>query len=147
MKLTKLKPFCLNYFCVLRNRPTRPWPSVGRFAACWILKISRRLANRAAVNWNARAFKFVLLGNLVSLLVTKMIYSQNTNIYLTYHDGEFWPLKWEVYSEAVHRKFKFKVPSTNICNTNWWHRSPSVCDELLKFTDFSSSNVRLDKSA
>ena len=106
MKLTKLKPFCLDYFCVLRNRPTRPWPSVGRFAACWILKISRRLANRAAVNLNARAFKFVLLGNLVSLLVTKMIktsshliFTEYQIIYLTYHDGEFWP-----FSKANYQK-------------------------------------------
>ena len=47
----------------------------------------------------------------------------------------------KVYSEAVHRKLKFKVPSTDICNKTWWYRSPSVCDELLKFTDFALFTV------
>ena len=50
-----------------------------------------------------------------------------------------------ICSEAEHRKLKFKVPSTNICNKTCWYRSPSVCDELLKLTDFAgfSSWIRL----
>ena len=59
-----------------------------------------------------------------------------------FRDGEFWPFsKSNYHSEAVHRKLKFKVLSTNICNKTWWHRSPSVCDQLQKFTDFALFTV------
>ena len=44
MQLVKLKPFCLNYFCVLRNPPKRTWTSVGRFAALLISKNQPSLA-------------------------------------------------------------------------------------------------------
>ena len=57
-----------------------------------------------------------------------------------------WSKSWKVYFEAIHRKLKFKVPSRNVCNKTGYHRSPSVCDELLNFT-FHFTLHRMSDSA
>ena len=141
MQLTKLKLFCMNYFCVLLDRPKRPWPSV---AARWILKIGW-----ITLPWtiDAQGFKFALLGTLSSLLFIKMF--KNSSHQISKESVHVFDLpktvfhsmasfdhfqnqlskSGKVYSEAVHRKLTLKVPSTNICNKTCWHRSPSVCDD------------------
>ena len=112
----------------------------------------RLLNSENAPSLDAGPFKFVLLRSLGCLqLIIKVIKDSSHLISTEYQIIIMFVLPQTVfhdvltifkielsksgklYLEAVHRKLKFKVPSTNIRNKTCWHRSISVCDELLKF--------------
>ena len=155
---------CLNYFCVLRNRPKRPWPSVGRLLPAEFWKLAR-FGESLCHKYKCPSFQIRIIRKLSTSSLYKSDNNSSHQIFTEYHIPQntrsyVSPTsdcvsRWQVLTifkielsklekvnlEEVHRKWKFKVSSTNICNKTCWHRFPSVWDELLKFTDFAIFSV------
>ena len=165
MELTKVKSFCLNYSRVFRNLTKSPWHRIRHFGARWILKISQVWLIALSMVWNLKLKKsnhtdywspFVAAPSKKS---TFLQHSQNTRPndrhtfgYVSRVEAFFNIFKLglakrgKLYSEALPIKIQLRVPSIIFCSETVWHRSASVCGELLKFSDFTYFAGRLKRT-